>query len=134
MRKKSGVRWYVFSETNKNDNDTEHFYDSTGFTLILAGLKRWMPVSNIGVAYTALLVSFALLILDVIVVECSTQRRMFRELRSSIEQMWGNERRVSPEHDHEVNLYRGTVRMTQQYPKHIIAMGAGMIVLSIIGV
>lgn len=23
-----------------------------GFTLILAGLKRWMPVSNIGVAYT----------------------------------------------------------------------------------
>ena len=134
MRKKSGVRWYVFSETNKNDNDTEHFYDSTGFTLILAGLKRGMPVSNIGVAYTALLVSFALLILDAIVVECSTQRRMFRELRSSIEQMWGNERRVSPEHDHEVNLYRGTVRMTQQYPKHIIAMGAGMIVLSIIGV
>lgn len=105
-----------------------------GLTLILAGLKRWMPVSNIGVAYTALLVSFALLILDVIVVEGTTQRRKFRELRSSIEQMWGKERRVTPEHDHEVNLYRGTVRVTQQYPKHILAMGVGMIVLSIIGV
>lgn len=100
-----------------------------GFTLIVAGLTRWMPVSNIGIAYTLLLVSFALLILDVIVVEGSTQVLKFRELRSSIEQQWRKEKRITHEHDHEVNIYRGTVRVTQLYPKHIIAMGVGMIVL-----
>ena len=72
--------------------------------------------------------------MDVLVVEGFTRARKLRELRSSIEQMWGKERRVASEHDHEVNLYRGTVRVTQQYPKHILAMGVGMIVLSIIGV
>lgn len=105
-----------------------------GFTLIVAGLKCWMPVANMKLAYAALIVCFALLVLDVLVVEGFTRARKLRELRSSIEQKWSKEKRVTPEHDHEVNLYRGTVRVTQQYPKHIIAMGACMIVLSIIGV
>ncbi len=105
-----------------------------GVTLIVAGLKRWMPVSNIGIANAALMVCFIMLILDILVVEGSTRARKLRELRSSIEQQWSKEKRVTPEHDHEVNLYRGTVRVTQQYPKHIIAMGVCMIILSIIGV
>ena len=105
-----------------------------GVTLIVEGLKRWMPVSNIGIANAAFMVCFIMLILDILVVEGSTRARKLRELRSSIEQQWSKEKRVTPEHDHEVNLYRGTVRVTQQYPKHSIAMGACMIILSIIGV
>lgn len=103
-----------------------------GFTLMAAGLKRWMPVASLGSAYTLLIVCFALLVLDILVVEGYTRARKLRELRSSIEQQWNTEKRISPEHDHEVNLYRGTVRVTQKYPKHIIAMGAGMFFLQII--
>lgn len=102
-----------------------------GFTLMVVGLKRWMPESSLGIAYTLLIVCFALLVLDILVVEGSIRTRKLRELRSSIEQQWNAEKRISPEHDHEVNLYRGTVRVTQKYPKHIIAMGAGMIFLQI---
>lgn len=98
-----------------------------GFTLIVAGLKRWMPVSSLGLVYTLLIICFALLVLDILVIEGSTRARKLRELRSSIEQQWNTEKRISPEHDHEVNLYRGAVRVTRKYPKHIIAMGASMI-------
>ena len=91
-----------------------------------------MPVSNIWITTIVLLVCFAMLVLDVLVVEGFTRVCKLKELRSSIEQQWHKEKRVTPEHDHEVNIYRGTVRVTRQYPKHIIAMGAGMIFLQIL--
>ena len=102
-----------------------------GITLVIAGLRRWIPESNNDMVNTIVVTSYALLILDVIIVEGSTRTRKLRDLRSSIEKQWRKEKRVTPEHDHEVNLYRGTVRVTQKYPKHIIAMGASLIVLQL---
>ena len=105
-----------------------------GFTLIVAGLKRWMPVANIELAYIAFIVCFALLVLDVLVVEGLTRARKLRALRFAIEQQWHTEKRISPEHDHEVDLYRGIVRVTQKYPKHMVAMGVCMIILQIFSI
>ncbi len=107
-------------------NTTKCFF---GFTLMLAGLKRWMPMADHTIVHSTLIVSIVLLILDILVVEGISQTKKLRELRSSIERQWHKEKRVSEEHDHEVNIYRATVRVTQNYPKHIIAMGAGMIFL-----
>ena len=90
-----------------------------------------MPSSLVSQVHTALIVCFALLVLDVLVVEGFTRARKLRELRFAIEQQWHAEKHISPEHDHEVNLYRGTVRVTQKYPKHIVAMGVCMIFLQI---
>lgn len=105
-----------------------------GFTLIVAGLKRWMPVANTGLAYIALIVCFALLVVDILIVKGFTRAHKLRELRFAIEQQWHAEKHISPEHDHEVNLYRGTVRVTQKYPKHIVAMGVCMIILQIFSI
>ena len=100
-----------------------------GFTLILTGMKTWMPASGMGMVHAVLVVSFTVLVLDVLVVEGATRVRNLKEIRRSIEEQWRKERRVTPEHDHEVNLYRGTVRVTQLYPRHIIAMGVSMFFL-----
>ena len=102
-----------------------------GFTMMLAGMRRWMPETSLGLVYSTLTVCFAFLVLDILVVEGSTRACKLRELRFAIQQQWRVEKHISPEHNHEVNLYRGTVRVTQQYPKQIIAMGACMIFLQL---
>lgn len=102
-----------------------------GFTLIVVDLKRWMSVPNTGIANIALIICFVMLVLDMLVGELLTQARGLRELRSSIERQWHNEKRITQEHDHEVNLYRGIVRVTQRYPRHIIAMWVSMLILQI---
>ena len=101
-----------------------------GIVLLVAGLKRWIPEGNWGLVNMLLVVSFFLLVADVLVLEGATRVKSLRELRLSIEKQWHAEKRFGPEHDHEVNLYRGTVRVTKDYPKHIIVMGACMIVIT----
>ena len=81
--------------------------------------------------YTSLLISFAALVLDVLILETVTRTRGLKEIRTAIENQWRKQKHFTPEHDHEVNLYRGTVRVTQQYPRHIVAMAAAMLVLSV---
>lgn len=103
-----------------------------GITLIVVGVERWMTVPNTGIANTLLIVSYVMLVLDIVVVELLTQFSRLRELRSSIERQWHNEKRITQEHDHEVNLYKGIVRVTQRYPRHIITMGVCMIILQIL--
>lgn len=100
-----------------------------GLVLVMAGLRRWMPVENWGLAHTAALVSFALLIVDVLTLEGATRLRGLRELRDEIKAQWKKEKRISKEHDHEVNMYRGTVRVTEQYPRHVLVMGGSMVIL-----
>ena len=100
-----------------------------GIVLLVAGLKRWIPEENWGLVQMLVVVSFALMVVDVLVLEGTTRAKGLRELRVSIQDQWHKEKRIGPEHDHEVNLYRGTVRVTQDYPKHIIVMGACMIVI-----
>jgi hypothetical protein len=101
-----------------------------GIVLLVAGLKRWIPEGNWGLVQMLLVVSFILLVTDVLVLEGTTRAKNLRELRLSIEKQWHSEKRYGPEHDHEVNLYRGTVRVTQQYPRHIIIMGVCMLVIT----
>lgn len=104
-----------------------------GFTLIIVGLKRWMPESSYAVVGASLLVSFAILVLDVLVLEGVTRALRLKEIRTSIANQWHTQKHITPENNHEVNLYRGAVRVTQQYPKHIIAMGVCMLVLLVSG-
>lgn len=102
-----------------------------GVVMVVAGLRRWIPEENWGLVQMLLVVNFALMVVDVLVLEGATRIKSLRELRASIEEKWHKEKRFGPEHDHEVNLYRGTVRVTKEYPKHIIIMGACMIILKI---
>jgi len=104
-----------------------------GFAMIVIGLRRWMPESSFAVVRASLLVSFAVLAIDVLVLEGVTRAHGLNGIRTAIENQWRKQKHVTPENDHEVNLYRGTVRVTQQYPKHIVAMGVCMIVLLLLG-
>lgn len=98
-----------------------------GFTMIVAGMKRWIPESNSRLAYIFLIVCFALLVLDVLVVEVATRARGLKQVCEAIKTQWKTQKHVTPENNHEVNAYRGCVRVTQKYPKHIMAMGVGMV-------
>lgn len=93
-----------------------------GITVIVTALRRWIPVENQALAHMVLLVSFGLLVVDILALEGFTRARGLRELRDGIRQQWKKEKRISADHDHEVNLYRGTVRVTETYPKHVITM------------
>ena len=63
--------------------------------------------------------------------EGATRMRGLKQLRSEIRNQWDKEKVVSKDHDHEVNMYRGTVRVTSDYPRHVIIMGVSMIVLEL---
>ena len=67
------------------------------------------------------------------VVEGATRALRLKEIRTSIANQWHTQKHITPENNHEVNLYRGTVRVTQQYPKHIVAMGVCMLALLVFG-
>lgn len=99
--------------------------------LTIAGLTRWIPESNLGIVHTTLVVSYVLLVLDVIMVEAFTRALRLANLRSSFERQWHKEKKVSPEHNHEVNLYRGVVRVTRTFPRQIIIMGICILFLKI---
>ena len=100
-----------------------------GLVLVIAGLRRWIPAENWGLAHNVALVSFGLLVVDVLVLEGVTRLRGLKELRDEIKAQWRKEKVISKEHDHEVNMYRGTVRVTEQYPKHVLVMGGSMVLL-----
>ena len=102
-----------------------------GVTLIVVGFNRLIPITNTGTANTALIVSYVTLVLDMVVVELLIHFSRLSELRSSIERQWHIEKHINQDHDHEVNLYRGIVRVTQRYPRHIFTMGVCMIILQI---
>lgn len=102
-----------------------------GLAVVIAGLKRWMPEENLGLAHAVLFVSFGLLVVDVLALEGATRMRGLKQLRSEIRNQWDKEKVVSKDHDHEVNMYRGTVRVTSDYPRHVIIMGVSMIVIEL---
>lgn len=101
-----------------------------GFLVILAGLRPWLP--DAGIVSRVFLVSFAMLAMDMLVVEVVSRTRKLREVRVAIAQQWKAQKHISAEHNHEVNLYRDAGRLTQSYPKHIVAMGVGMLLLLVI--
>lgn len=98
-----------------------------GFALVVSGLRRWMPMESAVLVRVVLFVSFALLVLDALVLEGITRARRLKELREEIREQWHREKRITPEHNHEVNLFRGAVRVTQTYPRQLLAMGTGML-------
>ena len=65
-------------------------------------------------------------------VEVVSRTRKLREVRVAIAQQWKAQKRISAEHNHEVNLYRDAGRLTQSYPKHIVAMEVGMLLMLVI--
>lgn len=104
---------------------------SFGLVLVVAGLRRWIPVEHLGVVYTVLVVSVCLLAVDAALMEGVTRARGLKAVRDSLEKQWKGQKRLSPDHNHEVNLYRGTVRVTREYPKDILVMTAWMLLLQI---
>ena len=56
-----------------------------GIVLLLAGLKRRIPEANWGLVQMLEVVSFALMEVDVLVLEVTTRAKSLRELRVSIQ-------------------------------------------------
>jgi hypothetical protein len=77
------------------------------------------------------LAGFALVCLDALVSEAVIRHFRMKQLRDAIWRQWKTQKHVTPENDHEVNMYRGTVRLTMKYPRHIIGMGLSMVVLQL---
>ena len=102
-----------------------------GLALLVAGLRRWIPVEHLGIVYSTLVISIVLLVVDAAVMEGVTRVDGLKEVRDSLEKQWKEQKRLSPDHNHEVNLYRGTVRVTREYPKHILAMSTGMLLMQL---
>ena len=92
-----------------------------GVVLVLTGLRRWIPADNYHLTHSILIICFCLLVIDAVVLEGITRTRGLKTIRNETEKKWKSEKVFCKEHDHEVNLYRGVVRVTQSYPRHIIA-------------
>ena len=75
------------------------------------------------------LVGFALVCLDALVSQVVIRHFGMKELRHGIKHQWKTQKHVTPENNHEVNMYRGAVRLTEKYPRYIIGMALFMVVL-----
>jgi hypothetical protein len=77
------------------------------------------------------LAGFALVFLDAVVSEAVIRCFKMKDLRDAIWHQWKTQKYVTPENDHEVNMYRGAERITRKYPRHIVGMGLSMVVLQL---
>ena len=78
------------------------------------------------------LTGFALVCLDALVSQTVIRMYKMKELRDGIKHQWRTQKHVTPENNHEVNMYRGAVRLTMEYPKHIVGMAIFMVVLHLL--
>ena len=101
-----------------------------GLVLMLLGLarlfQREMLLDNM------MVVAFVLTCLDVLVLEVTTRKYGLKDVKESILGQWRKQKRISAEHDHEVNMYRAARRLTVTYPRHLVAMGCGLLLIKIL--
>lgn len=101
-----------------------------GLVLMLLGLarlfQREMHLDNM------MVVAFGLTSLDVLVLEVTTRKYGLKDVKAAIIKQWRNQKRISAEHDHEVNMYRAAKTLTEKYPRHLLAMVLGLIVSSLL--
>lgn len=64
--------------------------------------------------------SLSALILDALILFLAVTRSGLPAIRDSIKMQWDTQKRVSDENDHEVNMYRGAVRVCSSYPRHTL--------------
>lgn len=103
-----------------------------GIVLFILGIRKGIPESNESVVYTLIIICFAFLVFDMLVLEGIARIKKIDALSLAIEKQWKSEKRVSNEHDHEVNLYKGILRVMRHYPRQIILMGISIIVIHIL--
>ena len=101
-----------------------------GFLLVAIGLTRLAArdVNLGGVFFTGFILTY----LDAIVLEFTIRRYRLRETRDAIMRQWDSQKRVTAENDHEVNMYRAARRLTVTYPRHLVAMGLGLLIINIL--
>lgn len=103
-----------------------------GIAMVMSGVNRWVLVPEWGLVNGVYVASAVMLLVDVFVMGGVTRARKLREVRAGIEEQWKKQKRLSHEHNHEVNLHRGTVRVTESYPRQIAWVGVGLILLRLI--
>ena len=101
-----------------------------GFLLVAIGLTRFAArdVNLDGI----FLMGFSLSCLDALVLELTTRCYHLKETREAIMQQWKSQKRVTAENDHEVNMYRAARRLTVTYPRHLVAMGCGLLIIKLL--
>ena len=98
-----------------------------GITLILIGLTQWMGWTN--VACTAIVVCFALLAVSILLAETFSAAYGYRNIIRSIKAQWKAQEHISPDHNHEVNLYRNLMFVTKNIPLEVLAMAISIFAL-----
>jgi hypothetical protein len=63
--------------------------------------------------------------------ECTVRLRGIRGIRDAIQAQWDAQKRVSPDNDHEVNMMRGAERVTMTYPRHVVIVGACLVLMRV---
>lgn len=102
-----------------------------GFLLVAVALRRCMPENSVGFVRGLLPLSYALLLLDALAMECTVRLRGIRGIRDAIQAQWDAQKRVSPDNDHEVNMMRGAERVTRTYPRHVVIVGASLVLMRV---
>lgn len=59
-------------------------------------------------------------IVDGVILFITATRSNIPCIRDQIKEQWKTQKRVTDENDHEVNMYRGAVRVCDNYPRHDI--------------
>ena len=103
-----------------------------GAAMVMSAVNKWALDPQWGLVNGVYIASAAMLLVDVLVMGGVTRARRLKEVRAGIEEQWKKQKRLSHEHNHEVNLHRGTVRVTESYPRQIAWVGVGLILLRLI--
>lgn len=87
-----------------------------GFVLLFVGLIMFFHKEiNFQISF---LVAFMLLAIDQLVLFLVGKFSAIPKVKAAIKNQWDKQKRVSVENDHEVNMYRGAVRVCDSYLKH----------------
>ena len=71
--------------------------------------------------------AFAALCLDALVIVAAIRRYQLADVRNSIKTQWKTQKHVTKDINHEVNMYRASVRLTIKYPREIAWTSAGLL-------
>ena len=101
-----------------------------GLLLLLTGAGRLvqqdLPLGGVFVAV------FVLTCLDALLLEVTIRRFRLKESMAAIQAQWRREKRISANHNHEVDMFRSARALTQKYPRQILIISACMIALRLL--
>ena len=88
----------------------------SGIVLLFAGLI--MALHKEAIQFRAwFIVAFLLFLVDFAALYFLGKHGDILSIKAAIKKQWDNQKKVSMENDHEVNMYRGAVRVCDTYPK-----------------